>query len=528
MISWRSPNIISQASRFLPWIILANVTYFSFVSVISATGGFITDSTVRGALMLSSDNERWISISFIMMLGITLPYAIWLAERFGYKLLFFLGGGVFLLGSLLNGLSFDFWSLLVSRAVAGAGAGALFPLSIALINQNFPKDLIDVAVPLYIGIGFGGATFFAFLSSGYLIQYVSWQSLFLLCFVLSIPALIATWLFHPETEANKDVSFDHWGYGTFILFIASLFLILNSAKAEWNTGGWTSPFILTCTGLAVLSLAVFIPLELKHPNPIINFALFKHKTFFLGCMTIIFVGAILYANQILNVVFCDFDLRYEKHRIGLFLAPQGLFFGFFGAIVAVLAKKVSIRLLTLIGMVMVTISCYLGAYFTIYSSHEQLFWTLALRNTGIGLSLGPATALALLEIPKALSGAAAVLIILCRQIGGTLGTLGADVIIIERTIFHSNRFGSQMEVMSPRFEQVAERLQTHLIHNVGAVPEEAKTQALDMIRGNVMIQAHATAINDSFLILGGILGVITLGLIIEALWSQATVTSLHK
>ena len=133
-----------------------------------------------------------------------------------------------------------------------------------------------------------------------------------------------------------------------------------------------------------------------------------------------------------------------------------------------------------------------------------------------------------MEIPKALSGAAAVLIILCRQIGGTLGTLGADVIVIERTIFHGNRFGAQMEMMSPRLEQVVERLQTHLVHSVGAVPEEAKTQALDIIRRNVMIQAHATAINDAFLILGAILGVITLGLIIEAIWSQATVTSLHK
>lgn len=472
--------------------------------------------------MLSADNERWIAISFIMMLGISLPYAIWLAERFGYKILFFMGGVVFLCGSLLNALSFNFTSLLISRAIAGAGAGALFPLSVAIINQNFPKNLLHIAVPLYIGIGFGGATCLAFLSAGYLVQYISWQSLFLLCFFLSFPSLIITWLFHVETEAKTDEKFDYWGYATFISFIASLFLILNSAKAEWNTEGWTSPFILTCTAIALISLIALIPLELNHQNPIINFELFRVKTFFLGCVSLFSVGAVLYTTQLLSVVFCDFDLQYEKHTIGLFLTPQGFSFGFFGSLVAIISKKISIRLLTLIGMSLVAISCFMNSYITIYSSHEQLLWMWNLRSIGIGLSIGPATAFALLDIPKTLSGAAAILIILSRQIGGTIGTLGANVIIAERTVFHNDRFGSQIDITSPRFEQVASRLQTHLTHDVGTVATEAKNQAIDIIRRNIMIQSHATAINDAFLVLGTILSIITAALIIEALWSAYT------
>jgi DHA2 family multidrug resistance protein len=469
--------------------------------------------------MLSDDDRRWIGISFIMMLGVSLPYGIWLAERFGYKKIFFIGGCIFLFGSLLNSLSFDFWSLLISRAVAGAGAGALFPISLAIIDQNFPKNLLNIAIPLYVGLGIGGATCLAYLASGYLVQYLSWQSFFFLCFLLTIPPLIVTWLFHSETEPQKQEKFDYWGYLAFIVFIANLFLILNSAKAEWNTEGWTSNFILTSAALGVLGFLAFIFIELNHPNPIIHFKLFKKRTFFLGCVTIGFVGAVLYATLVFSVVFFDFDLHYEKHRIGLFLAPQGFAFGFFAAIVAALSKKISIRLLTLIGMALVTVSCFMNSYITIYSSHSQLAWMWYLRYIGIGLSLGPATAFALSEIPVKLSGAAAVLIIFARQVGGTLGTLGTDLITIVRTVFHNARFGAQVDVMGPRFEQVSARLQAHLVHDVGMAPQEAQSEAIALIRNNVMTQSHATSINDAFYIYGIILGTITAALIIEAIWS---------
>jgi hypothetical protein len=134
---------------------------------------------------------------------------------------------------------------------------------------------------------------------------------------------------------------------------------------------------------------------------------------------------------------------------------------------------------------------------------------------GIALSLGPATALALSEIPIALSGAASVLIILARQVGGTIGSLCAQVAVIERQEFHNEMFGAQVNATSPVFQEVNRHLQTHLMRNTGAMPGEAVVQAEALVRGNVLTQSHATSINDAFFMLGIILLVITLGLILE-------------
>lgn len=73
-MNWRSPELINPASKFLPWLILANVIFATVIGVISATAGYVADSTIQGALQMSDDDLRWISVSFIMMLGIILPW----------------------------------------------------------------------------------------------------------------------------------------------------------------------------------------------------------------------------------------------------------------------------------------------------------------------------------------------------------------------------------------------------------------------------------------------------------------------
>ncbi len=518
-MNWRVPQFINPSSKFLPWLILANVIFATVIGVISATAGYVADSTVQGALQMSNDDIRWISVSFIMMLGIILPLGIYLALRYGYKIIFFWGLGIFVFGSLLNSLAIDFWSLLISRAIAGAGAGALFPLSIAIIAQIFPKEKLTLPLALYVGLGFGIGSFLGYIVGGYCVQYISWQSSFFFCFLLGLLSLLATALLHKETEPQNIHKFDTWGYVAFIFFVSTLLLILVSAKADWNTEGWTSPFIITCCILSVLSLAILIPLELKNPNPLIVFSLFKNRSFLLGCITIFFVGAPLYITQILSVIFLDYDLHYAKHMIGHYLHSLGLTLGIVSACAAYLTKFFNIRILALIGMALITISCLINPNITIYSSHLQMLWMWNLRMVGIGLALGPATAYAMSDITPALGGAASIFITFARQMGGTLGSLSAQVITIERQEFHNEMFGAQVDTASPAFQTVFRNLQSHLIHNTGATPAEAPHLAESIIRANVLTQSHATAQSDAFFLLGIATFVICVSIILEMCWS---------
>ncbi|MGH2613195.1 MAG: MFS transporter, partial [Rhabdochlamydiaceae bacterium] len=463
---------------------------------------------------------RWISISFIMMLGIIVPLAVYLAQRYGYKRIFFYGSVVFLLGSLLNSFAFDFTSVLLSRAIAGAGSGALFPLSIAILDKVFPKKQITLALILYVGLGFGCGSSLGYLTGGYFAQYFSWKLPFLLCFIIGCISLLITYFVHQETEFDRKSKFDIGGYLTFITFISSILLILNCAKAQWNTTGWNSPFMWSCYILSFVSLIVFIPLELKKREPLISFALFKTKSFLIGCIAIFFIGAPLYSTQLLTGTFLDGDLGYEKHTIGLLSMTLGITLGLTSACTVFLSKKISIRVLTLVGMGIITISCFLNPLISIYSSHTQFLWIWNLRMVGIGLALGPATSLSLSELSPAVAGAAAVFITLFRQVGGTIGSLWTEVVMDERNIFHREIFGSQMNSTSPAFQSTLLHLKDHLIRQAGALPIEAEAQARALIQENIFAQSHAASLGDAFFLLGiaTLLSVITL--LIEMGWSS--------
>jgi len=137
---------------------------------------------------------------------------------------------------------------------------------------------------------------------------------------------------------------------------------------------------------------------------------------------------------------------------------------------------------------------------------------------GIGLALGPATAYAMSDITPALGGAASIFITFARQMGGTLGSLSAQVITIERQEFHNEMFGAQVDTASPAFQTVFRNLQSHLIHNTGATPAEAPHLADSIIRANILTQSHATAQNDAFFLLGIATFVICVSIILEMGW----------
>lgn len=502
------------------WIVFWNIILIGALGVLSANAGFIVDSTLQGDLALSSDDMRWVSVSFIMVLGMVLPLAVFLAQRYGYKCMFFYGSAVFLLGSLLSGIAFDFTSTLISRAISGMGAGALFPLSIAVIDQVFTKKQIPFVMSLYVGLSFGLGSVLGFLIGGYLAQYFSWQSPFLICFSVGLISLFITHFFHEETELDHKSTFDIWGYTTFVIFIASILLILNSAKADWNTQGWNSSFMWVCYVLGALSLTLFVFIERKHPAPVISFALFKTKSFLVGCVALFVIGGPYYATLIFSTTFLDAVLGYEKHTIGLLLSTMGITLGITSACTVFLSKKISIRVLTMVGMGIITVSCFLAPSLSVYNTHEQLLWVWNLRMVGVGLALGPATALSLSELPPSVAGAAAVFITLARQVGGTLGSLWTGVIVDERTVFHQEMFGSQVDTLSPAFQSIFYHLKEHLVRQIGAFPAEAEAQAKALIQAHIITQSHTASIADAFYLFGIATLASFAALLIETSWNS--------
>lgn len=516
MMNWKQPNVFPSTHPFYPWLIHLNLTFLTMITAIAVVAPNVAGTLIRGALQLSSDEMRWVGIGYIMMLGLILPLGVWLAERFGYKKIIFMGTIIFILGSLLSAFCWEFYSCLLGRNLLGIGAGMILPLANTILVQVMPRKNLAPALALYIGFGFGVAAGLGYVIGGFFSQYVDWQMIFLFITAASLPSLVLIAILHQETESKKESRFDFIGFFFFILFIGSLLLVINSGKAEWNTDGWTSPFIVTTSAIGLIGLILLIPWELKHPQPLILLPLLKTHSFTLGSISVAFGAIVTYVTMTIGPILTIQYLKYDFWTGGLIIAPIGLTIGVLAVVGAWLTKIIDIRWITLFGLLLLGIGCYINVDYTLYSSHKSFLWMYNIRAAGIAFALGPATALAMSEIPKALAGPASILVILFRQVTGTIGTAATETVITQRTQFHNQIFGARMDIQSPRIQQVVNHLSDRFLQNGGAAsPEEAQEMALGVIRENVIIQSQITSLNDAFYIIALLIFGVTVLLFLE-------------
>ena len=134
----------------------------------------------------------------------TTPILGKLGDQFGKERMLLVSLGLFLAGCLGAAFAWNIWSLIAFRVVSGAG-GALFPLSFAIIRDEFPPEKVKVGIGLLSAVfGVGGG--FGIVLSGVIVDNFSWRLLFLLG---SIPVALSIALVHrfvPESPIRSPVA----------------------------------------------------------------------------------------------------------------------------------------------------------------------------------------------------------------------------------------------------------------------------------------------------------------------------------
>jgi DHA2 family multidrug resistance protein len=485
-LNWNSPQIFDPKGSSYRWLVLLNITIATMMAIISSVATNVANTTIMGALI-------------------------------GYKRIYFTGLSIFLFGSCFSGLATNFHVLLVFRLIEGAGGGLLFPLCLSIIARLFPANKRPVAIAAYTGIGFGIGLTLGFLLGGYCAQYVNWQSIFLVNLIPGIPALLFTWMLHQETPPKKGKRFDIWGYICFAVFLVNLLMAVTSAKQPWNTGGWGSSFILTCLTLSGLGLISTLIIEVKSDNPIIRLSLFKIQSFTLGCLAIIFVGGIFFGSATYIPLYLESDLHYAKSTIGLILIPFGMILGVVGSLLGLLSAKLNMKVISVVGLIILATSCFINQKITIQSDHAQIIFVMVVRSLGVSLSLAPLTTLALSEVPQELSGPASGLITFFRQMGAAFGSATLGDIVVVRQVFHTLMYGSQVQLESPAYTSNVDTYKTLLMASKGFPSEKASEAARVIIAENVETQAHISAINDAYFVMGSALVVILVLIVAQML-----------
>jgi EmrB/QacA subfamily drug resistance transporter len=217
----------------------------------------------------------WVVTAYLLASTISTPLWGKLGDLYGRKNLFQLAIIIFLVGSMLSGLSQNMIELIAFRAMQGIGAGGLMVGAQAITGDVIPPRLRGRYLS-YFGAVFGLSSVLGPLAGGLFTQDLSWRWVFYINVPIGIVALfvIGTVLHIPVKKVQHKI--DWSGISLLSAGVTAIILLTTWGGTQY---AWSSPTII---GLGILGIALilgFCLVETKAKEPIIPLKLFKGRTF---------------------------------------------------------------------------------------------------------------------------------------------------------------------------------------------------------------------------------------------------------
>ncbi len=479
------------------WWVLGNVLISTFMAVIESTVVNTALPKMQASFGTSLDIIEWVLTAFNLTFAVVLPLSGWLADKVGYKRIFFLALALFTTGSFLCSLAWNESILIVFRVIQSAGGGMLQPVGMAIVLREFPPKERGTALGFY-GIAAAASLSIGPSLGGLLTDNFGWQSIFLINVPFGILAMMATVLIQREYRNPKVGDFDLWGFVTSAIFLISFLLGLADGNAGWNTGGWTSPFIITCFGVSAISLALFLLIEYRVEHPMLNLRLLGEWNFGLSNLLIFLIGMVLMGSSFLFPVYLQGSLGYTAFQAGLIFLPLGLIQGVISPITGIMSSKINPKIPALIGISSVAVSFLFNTLLSYNPPEWVIMLPIVLRGLGFGMLFITIQAVSVSTLPHDKIAQGSSMIALSRQIGAAFGVAVVGTITNTRQIFHQAIIGEGMNAWSPAFRSTVGPLASAIQQNTGSNMAQAMTLAQSSIISQAAGQSFIDSINDAF------------------------------
>ena len=249
-----------------------------------------------------SDLYTWVVTAYLLTSTITVPIYGKLGDVFGRQRMLIVGIVIFLTGSALSGLSQSMGELIVFRGLQGCGAGALFPIALAVIGDLFTPRERGRYQGLF-GAVFGLSFIVGPFLGGVITDDISWHWIFYVNLPVGIVALyaISTRLPNLKTTAARLRDLDFSGIAIFTVGVVPILIGLTFkglTDASGNLYGWTAWQVggLILVGLAIM--AAFVVNESRVRQPIIPLDLFSTRTLAATNVAVFMVSSCMFAAVI--------------------------------------------------------------------------------------------------------------------------------------------------------------------------------------------------------------------------------------
>jgi DHA2 family multidrug resistance protein len=485
------------------WWVLANIMIGTFMAVLDATIVNVALTKIMAVFGVTIDRVEWVVTAYMLVFAVMLPTSGWVADHFGYKRTYLMALFIFTLGSFLCSLAWNENALIFFRIIQGTGAGFMMPVGMAIVTREFPPEQRGTALGFW-AVASAASVSLGPMIGGYLVTNFAWHTIFDVNVPVGIIGIIATIIIQREYKTERTRSFDLTGFLAVAVFLTFLLLALTGGNSSWNTGGWTSTYILTCFALSAIGLVVFLIVEFSVKHPLIELRLLKNHNFGLSNLILFIFGLGMFGSTFLLPLYLQNALGYTAFQAGLVFLPVGILQGLLSPIAGLLSDRINPKIPGSIGIVLMALSFYLNYFLSPFSEHAQIATALYIRGFAMGLLFTPLSTLALSEIPREKMAQASGMFNVIRQIGGSFGVAIMGTMLTRRQIFHSAIYGGAIDQYSPIFKNTIIRLQHFAQHTAGGTGSDALARAQALAFLHIRQQAFVSAVDDDFFIAAGI------------------------
>jgi EmrB/QacA subfamily drug resistance transporter len=394
--------------------------------------------TLQHDLHTTTAWATWLLTGFLLVAAVATPILGKLGDQYGKERLLVISLGVFFVGCVLAVFAWNVWSLIACRCLQGVG-GAVFPLSFAIINDEFPREKVGTGVGMISAVfGIGGGL--GLVLSGLLIDHLSWRWLFVVGAAGVGAAVVLVHRFVPESPIKTPSRLDIPG----AVLLSALLLALLLALTEGESWGWTSPRILALFAASLVLTLVWIGVELRMPEPMIDMRMLAQRTVLFTNLAALVAGFAMFGAFVLlpNLIelprglppdlarLVDYGFGASPTRTGLYLLPGALLGFFAGPVAGVLGRRYGSRLPLVLGMTLAAVAIAIFAEF--HDRPWQVIAAQSLLGVGVPFSFAAMATLIVAAVRVTETGVATGMNTVMRTIGGVMGgQIGAAIVSSE-------------------------------------------------------------------------------------------------
>lgn len=436
----------------------------------------------------------WVFTAYMLSSAVTVPIYGKLSDIYGRRIFYLAGIVVFLIGSILCGLSHSMTQLIIFRGLQGIGGGAIMVQSIAVIGDLFPPAERGKWQGLIGGI-FGLASVAGPLSGGWITDNASWRWVFYINIPLGIIAFaVIAWAMPKIVPDIRKRVIDYAGAILLALTLVPLLLALVWGGSEYD---WTSPVII---GLLLFSAAMAVTFgfaEGRATEPILPMTLFHNRVFSASMAAILLSSMGMFGAIIYIPLFAQGVVGVSATNSGLILMPLML-----GMIISsvisgqLISRTGKYKLLGIGGMIVAALGMYILSRMSPETTANTLRFNMVIAGIGLGITMPIFMVVVQSAFDHSHLGQVTAATQLFRSIGSTVGTAVLGGLLNSQlsdrlSNVSSSEFVQGMQQLSPQaqFDKVDANALQSLLSSAGQ----------DQVRGMI---AQAPAESQARLISG--------------------------